>query len=270
MFANLSSTTDKVQLVTTTIGAFSLDVHASYVDITLADGTQTPGRQNTNITSATTTDVVSSPSAGIVRNIKYLSAVNSGTTGGTVAAYYNAAGTTYALSPTAIPIATAELVVFREGTPYHTDSNLGVYGAGQTFAAQADMETPTSTALVVSPKMVGYHPGVAKGVAFVTGGASPVINTPPTFNITITNTGTGRLTLTFTTAFSSSTSYVVLTMVEIVSTTLTASTNCMQSYMRFGGQTSASTCEIDCCDRAATTNVVRNPSAYHIVAFGDQ
>ena len=53
----LALTTDKLQVTTTTAAAIS--VHASYVDD--ASGSFTAGKQNTAISSATTTDVVSVP-----------------------------------------------------------------------------------------------------------------------------------------------------------------------------------------------------------------
>ena len=64
----LASTSDKLQLVTS--AAATLEVHASWVDN--ASGTITPGRTNTEITTATTTDVVASPASSTQRNIKTL------------------------------------------------------------------------------------------------------------------------------------------------------------------------------------------------------
>jgi hypothetical protein len=65
---NLAATTDKLQLVTS--AAVTVDVHASYVD--LSGTTVTPGRKNTAITTAATTDIVASPAGSTVRNIKTL------------------------------------------------------------------------------------------------------------------------------------------------------------------------------------------------------
>jgi hypothetical protein len=71
----LASTSDKIQVTT---GARRLvDVHASYMDF---DGTNvTPGRKNTAITTATTTDVVVSPAASVFRNVKSLTVANKDT-----------------------------------------------------------------------------------------------------------------------------------------------------------------------------------------------
>src|SRR4051812_4823089 len=69
----LVSTTDKVQLVTSAAG--SIDVHASYVDYS-APSTVTPGRKNTAITTAVTTDIVSGVPASTQRNVKLITVRN--------------------------------------------------------------------------------------------------------------------------------------------------------------------------------------------------
>lgn len=68
----LASTSDKIQVVTD--AAITVDVHASYVDM---NGTTiTPGRTNTPISTANTTDVVGSPGASTYRTVKTLTACN--------------------------------------------------------------------------------------------------------------------------------------------------------------------------------------------------
>lgn len=68
----LATTSDKIQL--TTSSTANTDVHASFVDF--ASGSTTPGRQNTLISSAATTDVVASPGASTVRTVKTLTVRN--------------------------------------------------------------------------------------------------------------------------------------------------------------------------------------------------
>lgn len=63
----LVSTSDKVQLVTDSTA--TVDVHASYVDF---PAPPTPGRKNTAISSATTTDIVAAPGGSVQRNVKTL------------------------------------------------------------------------------------------------------------------------------------------------------------------------------------------------------
>lgn len=64
----LTSTSDKIQLITS--AAVALEVHSSWVDN--ASGTMEPDRKNTEITTATTTDVVASPASGKQRNVRLL------------------------------------------------------------------------------------------------------------------------------------------------------------------------------------------------------
>lgn len=68
----LVSTSDKLQLVTDS--AVTVDVQANYVDY--ASGTITPGRKNTLISTAATTDIVLAPAASTSRNVKTLAIRN--------------------------------------------------------------------------------------------------------------------------------------------------------------------------------------------------
>lgn len=68
----LTSTSDKVQVITS--GTQAIAVHASWID--LASGTATPGRTNSAISSAVTTDVVAAPASSTQRNVKFLSIRN--------------------------------------------------------------------------------------------------------------------------------------------------------------------------------------------------
>jgi hypothetical protein len=73
----LDSTSDVLQVITGT-GVSTINVHASYVD--LSGSTATPGNQNTQIATAATTTVVSSPAASTARNVKALMIYNSSAT----------------------------------------------------------------------------------------------------------------------------------------------------------------------------------------------
>lgn len=68
----LASTSDLLRVVTS--AAVTVDVHASYVDV--SGSTITPGRNNTLITTATTTTVVASPGASTFRTVKTLTVRN--------------------------------------------------------------------------------------------------------------------------------------------------------------------------------------------------
>ena len=64
----LASTSDKIQVQTSSTA--DIDVHASYVD--LSGSTITPSRDNSQITSIATTDVVAPPGASTQRTVKSL------------------------------------------------------------------------------------------------------------------------------------------------------------------------------------------------------
>lgn len=68
----LASTSDLLQLITAS--AIDTEVHASWVDNNA--GVITPGRTNTNPTTATTTTIVAAPAASVLRNVKTLNIRN--------------------------------------------------------------------------------------------------------------------------------------------------------------------------------------------------
>lgn len=70
----LAATTDKLQL--TTGQAVTVDVHVSYVDLNTSTSAVTPGKQNTAITTATTTDILAAPASGSIRNAKTINIRN--------------------------------------------------------------------------------------------------------------------------------------------------------------------------------------------------
>lgn len=72
----LNSTSDILRL-TTSAATTTIEVHASFVD--LSGTTVTPGRTNTRITTATTTTVVAAPAASTTRNVKALYVTNNST-----------------------------------------------------------------------------------------------------------------------------------------------------------------------------------------------
>jgi hypothetical protein len=88
----LTATTDKLQVITT--GAQALAVHASWIDY--ASGASTPGRTNTAIVSATTSDVVASPAASTYRNVKLLTIRNKDASASDTVTVQHTDGTTIA------------------------------------------------------------------------------------------------------------------------------------------------------------------------------
>lgn len=113
----LPNTTDKIQLVTS--AAVTVDVHASYADHTTATDNILANRQNTAITTATTTDIVAAPAAGDTRNVKAMTIRNKhATTSVDVTVVYDANGTDYELHK--VTLRAGEMLGFTEGVGFFT------------------------------------------------------------------------------------------------------------------------------------------------------
>ena len=105
----LTSTSDKIQIVTGQ--AITVDVHASWVDN--AAGTITPGRTNTAISTATTTDVVAAPAASTQRNVQKLIARNRGASGVDVTVKHTDGTTTPELIK--VTLGAGEVLTYEDG-----------------------------------------------------------------------------------------------------------------------------------------------------------
>ena len=263
----LTSINDLIQVITDATS--DIEVHASWVDN--AAGTITPGRTNTaSITTATTTTIVAAPAGSTQRNVKNLNFHNNHASTACLLRIVHTDGTVVSELMHTTLLAGEFLSFAEDGSWTHRDANGGSYPYIPLIASQALMEAASDVTQAVTPGRMKFHPGVAKAIMHTTGTATPVAHADCTYGCTLTDTGVGQLTVNFTTAFSAAAAYCVQVNVEVISTTLTAAANVMQGYMRFGGQASASSCQVNCCDRTATTNVIRDPISWHIVAHGDQ
>lgn len=113
--------TDKLQL--TSSSAANLDVHVSYVDLN-ADGTGDPsiGRTNTAISSAATTDILATPAASKVRNVKELHVRNKhATLSCDVTIVYDQNGTDFELHKTTLDA--GEALEYIEGVGWFVIEN---------------------------------------------------------------------------------------------------------------------------------------------------
>lgn len=267
---NLPLTTDKFQVVTdSTAAAVTIDVTCAYIDkdTTSVTGGMTPGQQNTAVvtstTGSTTTDTVAAPAANTCRNIKFLSHRNTSTISANITPQMNRNGTlsTY----TKVTLLTDEMYALNgDGTWFHYDTNGGIYGAGQTFAQPSDMVTATSTALVVSPGNQKYHPAHPK--VFVSCGVAADIQ--QSYGVSsLTDTGTGIVTVNLSTNFAATT-YCALVSVEATATTW-AIANARECHVRNASRAVGSVA-FDCIDNTTTTNLVKDPTTWHIVMFGGQ
>lgn len=91
MAITLDSTTKSIQISTST--SSSTDYSVSYVDSTTT--TFTPGDNQGNITSATTTTIVSAPASSTQRGVKHISISNKGATEQAIVVYKNVSTTLY-------------------------------------------------------------------------------------------------------------------------------------------------------------------------------
>jgi len=106
----LASTSDKIQVVTTTTA--NIDVHVSYVD--LAAGAATPGRENNKISTAVTTDVVDPPAVSTIRNVKALHIANVHASASNVVAIQHTDGTNV-VQLESVTLLAGERISYREG-----------------------------------------------------------------------------------------------------------------------------------------------------------
>ena len=123
---NLASTSDIVRVVTS--AAAQIEGHASWGDLTVSSGAVDLGRQNTAaITTATTTTVVPSPSAGVVRNVKHLNITNDHASVACVITVEHTDGTTAVEMISVTLLAGENMVLGEDGRWTHYDANGAVY-----------------------------------------------------------------------------------------------------------------------------------------------
>jgi hypothetical protein len=273
----LSATTDKLQVITS--ASCTLDVKVSYVDDVIESAGPprvdifNADRQLTAITTATTTDILAAPSSTVKRNVKFISLRNKhASTSVDVTVQFNANATLY--EEIKCTLLAGEELICREGVWFHYDTSGGVYGqqlptasdtvvGGIQVAVQSDMETATSVTTAVTPGRQHYHPSAAK--AWVSCGVAADIQ--QSYNITsLTDTGTGIVTITINVDFAAAT-YCVVAQVEMTGTTY-AVASAREVHIRSATRATGSVA-LDCIDDTATTELVKDPTTYHCVMYGD-
>lgn len=157
----LTSTSDKIQVVTGS--AVTMEVHASWVDN--ASGTITPGRTNTEITTATTTDVVASPGASTQRNVQTLVVRNNHASSSNDVTIRHTDGTT-AVDIFKATLAFGEAIQFIDGVGFQVLANSG---AVKTSQNQGNNATSSSLSTVVLGADQTNNNAVANTIANVTG-----------------------------------------------------------------------------------------------------
>ncbi len=255
----LALTTDKLEVVTS--AAADIDVHVSFMDV---DGVSpsanvTPGKQNTAITTAATTDVLAAPGANIYRNAKTINIANKDTADSTdVTVRFNQSGTIFTLVKQTL--APNDCLEYVEGVGWFLLTPNPV-----SAATQAEQEAGTSLVKYVSPGRQHFHPSASKCWGKANGaGTTLLVN----YNVTsIADTGTGRLGVTIATDFSG-VDYAILAQIERGVTTLGVA-DVEQCAIRNASPT-AGVFEIESYDHTATTLVADDPANYFWACFGDQ
>lgn len=163
----LTSTSDKIQLVTSAAG--DVDVHATWVDN--ASGTITPGRTNTvAIATATTTDVVGSPAASTQRNVQSLLVRNAHASVTNTVTVRHTDGTNAAdIFSTAL--GPGEVLQFLDGVGFQV---LTGSGAVKTSQNQGSNAVNSGLNVAVLAADVTNNNGTANTIADVTGLSFPV------------------------------------------------------------------------------------------------
>lgn len=197
----LTSTSDQIKLVTSA-AANSIDVHASYVD--LSGTTVTPGRTNTKITTATTTTIVGSPGASTQRNLKGLYITNNsvGTNCNVAVQHFDGTNTVELIEFVLLP---GENLGYREdGSWVHRDSQGAEYppsGLGN-YNGKLIPFMKTSTAAKAAgnwyctSKDVGYPGAWAPGTPGINGRVTDGTTSADYGCIPITNASAGSNYLT--------------------------------------------------------------------------
>lgn len=162
----LTSTSDKIQLVTSSTSA--LEVHATYVDNNA--GAITPDRDNTEIVTATTTDVVGSPASGVQRNLQTLLVRNAGGTTNTVTVRHTD-GTT-AVDVFSVALGAGESIQYLDGVGFQVIAATGAVKTSQNQGANAASSDFSAAVLAAD---VTNNNGTANTLADVTGLSFPVL-----------------------------------------------------------------------------------------------
>lgn len=160
LLTNAGSAPDKIQLVTS--AAVTVDVHASYVDASNANPPvvqgDTMGRQNTPISTATTTDIVAAPAANEIRNVKTLHIRNKHATSAVdVTLVYDQNGTDFELHKATLRA--GDMLEYIEGIGFFVITSTAKLDAKLRVAS--DVVNPTTSFADVTgltcPVLTGKH-----------------------------------------------------------------------------------------------------------------
>lgn len=163
----LTSTSDKIQVITTTTA--TIHVHAAWMDydaaVSPATDRVTGGRQNTVITTAATTDVVPVPGSGDLRKVKSVHIANVHASSSNQVTLQHTDGTN-AVQLETVTLLAGERISFREGVPMRIVDSSGMekttpMAQGQYTVARlgATVSNSTTTAAKVTGLDLACGPG---------------------------------------------------------------------------------------------------------------
>jgi hypothetical protein len=189
---NLTSTSDTIRVITAS--AALIECHASFVDV--SSGAGTLGRINSApITTATTTTIVTSPGAGVLRNVKHLNITNASASASSKVTVDHFDGTTATELMSFILLPGENMILNEEGRWTHRDaqgaeyppSGLGAFngsaipfmksttspeGAGSWYCTAKDNGFPGAW----SPGAPGVNGRVTDGTTAADAGSIPFRN----------------------------------------------------------------------------------------------
>lgn len=197
----LTSTSDIVRL-TTSAATSTIEVHASYVD--MSGTTITPGRTNTRITTAGTTTIVASPAAATQRNVKAIYVTNNSTGTNCVVGveHFDGANSVELMQFVLLP---GENLGYREdGSWVHRDSQgaeyppagLGNYNGKLVPFMKTSTAAKAAGTWYCTSKDVGYPGAWAPGTPGINGRATDGTTSADYGCIPITNASAGNNYLT--------------------------------------------------------------------------
>lgn len=157
----LTSTSDKIQAISSSTAP--LEVHATFVDNDA--GSITPGRLNTEITTATTTDIVASPGSSIQRNLQSLVIRNAHASTSNDVTIRHTDGTT-AVDIFKATLAAGESIQFLDGVGFQV---LTIAGAVKTSQNQGTNTIGSALSAAVLGSDVTNNNATANTIADVTG-----------------------------------------------------------------------------------------------------
>lgn len=257
----LDGANDLIQLVTD--AAADIEVSVSWAHNN-AGVITVSGLPKASITTAATTTLIPAAGASQQRNGREISIFNNHATTPCTCTVQRTDGTNTVNLKQVVLASKESLLLGENGIWVYYDPTGKPYMGLGPIATQAEMEAGTSLTTMVTPGRMQYHPGVAKFWLY----AGVAGNILASYNVTsLTDTGTGVMAITIGTDFSS-VNWCCLVSVEAPATTW-AVANTRECHVR-NATIAAGTVSVDCIDNTATTSLVKDPSSWHVMGFGDQ